>query len=327
MRLGSTILLTLIVVATVEWSFIAYAKGLIEPSLAVTLIVVEVPSELALAWVISKLLDRPDELARRFAEEKQKLEDGAKIRDGIQAKRLAHYADLEPVFSLWSNLTYKRQEATATHSWDALAATTFYAWNQMQGSDHFHGWAFEHVNSGYSELQGILDRLKALEYDNNVEALVISTNIDDELNNVLRTFSSLSSSRAMTERNFYVLDQVKHAVYYPDVLTIWKAATYSEEPLAFSERMDKVAAVAGQFSLSLNGEQVARSERPTIDKLVNEIGKLRTAHLGDFQGLRDNENKHAELLFLIRKKTTEIVHDIKYVKKLEGQCALCKRFS
>jgi hypothetical protein len=48
---------------------------MIDPQLAVTLIVVEVPIELVLAWLISRVLERPDELARRFAEEKQKLEE------------------------------------------------------------------------------------------------------------------------------------------------------------------------------------------------------------------------------------------------------------
>jgi hypothetical protein len=85
MRLRSleAVLIVLIVVASVEWTYLAYLRGMIDPQLAVTLIVVEAPTELALAWLISKVLEKPDELARKFAEEKQKLEEIDRDRRAI----------------------------------------------------------------------------------------------------------------------------------------------------------------------------------------------------------------------------------------------------
>ena len=44
-------------------------RGMIDAQLAVTLIVVEAPTELALAWLVSRVLEKPDELARKFAVE------------------------------------------------------------------------------------------------------------------------------------------------------------------------------------------------------------------------------------------------------------------
>jgi len=82
------IIVVLIIIASVVWTYVAYSRGMIDPQLTVTLIVVEVPSELGLAWLISKVLERPEELARKFAEEKQKLEeidrDRRAIYDAIQ---------------------------------------------------------------------------------------------------------------------------------------------------------------------------------------------------------------------------------------------------
>ena len=85
MRLRSleAFLIVLVVVASVEWTYLAYLRGMIDPQLAVTLIVVEAPTELALAWLISKVLEKPDELARKFAVEKQKLEEIDRDRQAI----------------------------------------------------------------------------------------------------------------------------------------------------------------------------------------------------------------------------------------------------
>jgi len=65
----------LIIIASVVWTFVAYSRGMIALPLAVTLIVVEAPTELVLAWLISRVLENPDELARKTAEEKQRLEE------------------------------------------------------------------------------------------------------------------------------------------------------------------------------------------------------------------------------------------------------------
>jgi hypothetical protein len=85
MRLRSleAFLIILIVVASVEWTYLAYLRGMIDLQLAVTLIVVEAPTELFLAWVISRVLEKPDELARKFAVEKQKLEEIDRDRRAI----------------------------------------------------------------------------------------------------------------------------------------------------------------------------------------------------------------------------------------------------
>jgi hypothetical protein len=190
-----------------------------------------------------------------------------------------------------------------------------------------HAWAREHVESGYQPLEDVLERLRTLEYNNKIDALKISTNIDNELNDVLKAFPSLSSSRATTERNFYVLDQVKRAVYDSDFLYITKTVTYSEGSLAFEQRMNKLNAVANQFSLYLKGEEIARSDHSTLDRLADEIMKLRKSHSSDLKKLTDNVNEQSECIFIIRKKAKAIVQDIKCVKKLEGQCSLCKRFS
>lgn len=72
-----------IIAVSVEWTYLAYLRGMIDTQLAVTLIVVEVPTELVLAWLISKVLERPDELARKFAIEKQKLEEIDRERRAI----------------------------------------------------------------------------------------------------------------------------------------------------------------------------------------------------------------------------------------------------
>jgi hypothetical protein len=85
MRLRSleAVLIVLIVVASVEWTYLAYLRGMIDAQLAVTLVVVEAPTELALAWLISRVLEKPDELARKFAVEKQKLEEIDRHRKDI----------------------------------------------------------------------------------------------------------------------------------------------------------------------------------------------------------------------------------------------------
>jgi hypothetical protein len=95
--------MALALIASIVWTINAYRAALIDLRLAITLVIVEGPIDLAIAWIVSRLLEQPEELARRFAEAKQKLEDEAKIRVEKQQQRLVHYSELEPIFSSWSD--------------------------------------------------------------------------------------------------------------------------------------------------------------------------------------------------------------------------------
>jgi hypothetical protein len=186
----------------------------------------------------------------------------------------------------------------------------------MQGTDNFHLWAFEHVKSksGYPELQVNLDRLKTLESVNYRDAFVTTNAIAEELDGVLKTFHDLSPGNPTTKTNYYVRPQMVSAVLALDIALV--------EPVSSPE-------VTDQKSLCFeSGREIARGSSATIEKLLDEIGKLRTLHQTDLETLKTNEQEHAQLILAIKKKAAEIVQeDIEYLERLNGECALCKRFS
>ena len=87
------------------WTYILSLWGLLDRQLAVTTIVVEVPLGLVLAWLISRFVERsPKELAKGFAEEKQKLEEQAKRKDAALASLKVHYQNLIQRMEQWTYL-------------------------------------------------------------------------------------------------------------------------------------------------------------------------------------------------------------------------------
>ncbi len=231
-----------------------------------------------------------------------------------QRRLQVHYEDLKTTFSFWSSLADFQTEMTGVGRSHSRGITYPNAWTQMQGTDNFHLWAFEHVKSGYPELQANLNRLKTLESVYYRNAFVLAVTIEKELDDVLKTFRDLSPRSPSVETNYYVRDQMLHAVLALDVGI--------ENSVPSPEATD-------QKSLSFeSGEEIARCSSAALEKLLNEIGKLRTLHQSDLEGLKANLEEHAQLILTIKKKATEIVQeDIEYLERLKGECVLCKRFS
>jgi hypothetical protein len=182
----------------------------------------------------------------------------------------------------------------------------------MQGTDNFHAWAFQHINSGYPELQTLLDRLRTLEAINYRDAFVIANSVETELDNVLKTIPDLSPHRSVDE-DYYVLDQVLRAIFELDpVLTT---------SVARDDTNKKSLRFAG-------GKEIASGPTSAIERLLDEIGKLRGLHHDDLEKLWANAEEDKQLILAIKKKAAEIVQeDIEYLECLKGECALCKRFS
>jgi hypothetical protein len=231
-----------------------------------------------------------------------------------QRRLLVHYFDLKPIFSSWSILTDFQVELREASRWHVKDITYPNAYGLMQGTDNFHLWAFEHLKSGYTELYGDLERLRTLEYSIYVETFGVGYKVAEELPVVLETFHDLSPKIPGMEENYYVPDQMFLAVFALDIFT--------ETPMSSPE-------ASNQESLSFaNGKEIARCDSATIQRLLNEIGKLRTLHQSELEKLKANKEDHAQLILAIKKKMAEIVQeDIEYLEHLKGECALCKRFS
>jgi hypothetical protein len=196
--------------------------------------------------------------------------------------------------------------------WAARFATNLNAWTQMQGTDNFHAWAFQHIKSGYPDLQTLLDRLRTLEAINYRDAFVIANSVETELDNMLKTFPDLSPLGS-ADQDYYRRDQVLHAIFELDfVLTTTVARDGTDK---------KSLRFAG-------GKEIASGTTSTIERLLDEIEKLRARHQADLEKLWANAEEDKQLILTIKKKATEIVQeDIEYLERLKGECALCKRFS
>jgi hypothetical protein len=257
----------------------------------------------------------------RLAEERIRLSERAffiqtKREDEKEKQRRlqVHYEDLKTTFSFWSGLADFQTEMTGVGRSHPRDITYPNAWTQIQGTDNFHIWALEHVKSGYPELQVNLDRLKALESVYYRDTFVLAVTIENELDGVLKTFHDLSPRSPSLQANYYVRDQMLHAVLALDIALVSSVSS--------PEATD-------QKSLSLeSGYEIARGSSAALERLLGEIGKLRTLHQSDLEALKASLEEHTQLVLAIKKKAAEIVQeDIEYLERLKGECALCKRFS
>jgi hypothetical protein len=317
MRLARSdiVLIFLAILASVEWTSIAYSLGLLNMRDVVTIIVGELVVA-AIIVTITRILGQkpePDELARRMAEEKQRLEEKREDEREKHRKLLKHYFDLKPLFSSWSNLADFQTEIAGAGRWHVRDVTYPIAWTQMQGTDNFHLWAFEHIKSGYAKLQGDLERLRMLEFYIYRDTFGITYTLSEELEAVLKTFHDLSRYPT-TGTNYYVPSEMLHAVFALDIAI--------ENSVSSPEATD-------QKSLSFeNGKEIVRCNSATLERLLDEISKLRTLHQNELERLKASKEEHTQLILAIKKEMAEIVQeDIEYLECLKGECALCKRFS
>jgi hypothetical protein len=330
MRLARSniVLVGMAIVAIAAYAFFAYSQALLNLRDAVTIIVAELIVA-AILFAVSRMFRREpdtDELARKFAEEKQKLEDEAKTRDEKQRSRKEHYEDLYMVFESWSKLDDIRTGMTPQGTWDPTTATYLSAWSRLWGHAELSQWAFEHVQSGYHDLLLDINSLKTVEENSNGNVLFAYA-VTTELSNMLKaSFPKLSAYSKTPLANFYFFDRVLHAVYDPDCLGSRKTTTTRTEGQTFGETMEKLQATADQSSLYLRGEEIARSDPETLENLVSEIHKLRNSHLDMFQKLDFNSTRQSRLLANIRQGAREILHEIHYLQNLKGTCSLCSQF-